>query len=92
MKTKDIAKNYGISNTAFDDWLGRSGYRYRVTVTGQIDVDESQNIDEIVNNFKRATSPEGMAEQKRTAQQMQQATASMLITSGFSFDGYTITK
>ena len=92
MKTKDIAKNYDIDNAAFDNWLYQSGYNYRITMTGLVDVDESQNIDGIVDDFEHATSPEVIAEQQRGTQQMQQATANMLITSGFSFDGYTITK
>lgn len=109
MKTKDIAKRYGIRNGAFENWLRQSGHKYKSGALGGLDVDDSQNIDEIVESFKQDQAEEQRAaqqaeaeqqraeqqaegEQQRAEQQKQQALASMLITSGFNFDGYTITK
>jgi len=102
MKTRDIAKQYGFDNTEFDQWLLRSGYKYTL---GQIfagySVDDNQDIQEIVNAFKSRERvareneeriAREKADQELAAQQKQAAMASILITSGFNFDGYTITK
>ncbi|CAN7462887.1 heavy metal-binding domain-containing protein [Variovorax sp. LjRoot130] len=112
MKTKDIAKNCGIDNTAFDQWLPGSGYTYKTGMLGGLDVDDRQNIQEIVSSFKQHLAQEQeriaqeqerialeqeriareQADLERAAQQKRASLASMLITSGFSFDGYAITK
>ena len=94
MKTKDIAKIYGVNNAAFEEWLAKSGYKYKTGILGGLDVDDRQNIKEIVASFNQ--HQEGIArehaDRELAAQRKQAALASMLITSGFSFDGYTITK
>lgn len=95
MKTRDIAKKYGLSSTAFTNWLKGSGYAHKTSaISGQTDVDGSQNIDEIVQAFKLYEEQlvSQKADREHFAQQKQQALGSILITSGFSFDGYTITK
>ncbi len=116
MKTKDIAKNYGVDNSQFDTWIQRSGLKFKSGMLGGIDVDDSQNIQEVVASFKkhaaerdvqveqeraerkekdereRAETARLRAEEVRAAQEKQAALSSMLITSGFNFDGYTITK
>lgn len=109
MKTKDIAKQYGLNNDEFVSWLFKSGFKYSDSVFGGWVVDDGQNIDEILSSYKqhqtqeqeRITREEAdrderiareKADQERATQKKQAALASMLITSGFSFDGYTITK
>ena len=104
MKTKDIAKNRGLDPKAFDRWLKQSGYPYKGGMTG-LTVDDSANLDELVGKFnehlaqeqeRHAQEQERLAQERARAEQAardkQQALASMLITSGFNFDGYTITK
>ena len=104
MKTKDIAKNHELDHSRFDKWLASSGQAVKTGFFGY-DIDESQDINEIVRKFnihlaeeqeneKRArTENERVAEQaERAEQEKQQALRSMLITSGFNFDGYMITK
>lgn len=116
MKTKDIAKNYGVDNSQFDTWIQGSGFKFKAGMLGGFDVDDSQNIQEVVASFKkhkaekdvraeqerveqrekeereRAEAARLRAEEVRAAQEKQTALVSMLITSGFNFDGYTITK
>ena len=109
MKSKDIAKTNGIDHAAFESWVRQSGYKHKSVVVGGIDIDESQNIDEIVATFKQQqaekqrVAQQAEADRQRAAQEAetarkqaamdkQQAMARMLITSGFNFDGYTITK
>ncbi|WOC12178.1 heavy metal-binding domain-containing protein [Gordonia sp. MP11Mi] len=104
MKTKDIARHYGLELGVFDTWLRSSGHQYRSGMTG-LSVDDNANADELVNGFRLALTAErerSEQDQLRRAQEeevarradavKQQALAGMLITSGFNFDGYTITK
>lgn len=104
MKTKDIAKSKGLDASAFDRWLKQSGYPYKSGMTG-LTVDDNVNQDELAGMFNQhlteererlSHDQERLAQEKaaahRAAQEKQQALASMLITSGFNFDGYTITK
>lgn len=104
MKTKDIAKAYEISLADFDHWLPTSGFSYKSGLFS-FDVEESQDIKEVVRKFKGHLAEEqerirnAVAEKERVAQENERAAqekqrnlGSMLITSGFNFDGYTITK
>lgn len=104
MKTKDIAKQHGLDAAAFDLWLKQSGVQYKSGMTG-LSVDDNLNTAELAGKFNQHLAVERQRlaqEQERVAQEREaaaraarekvEALASMLITSGFSFDGYTITK
>jgi uncharacterized protein YbjQ (UPF0145 family) len=104
MKINNIAKNYGLEPIAFERWVRESGYPHKLGLTG-ITVDDSSNVDELVGGFnrhlteqqeRRAQEHERRAQEqesaKQAAQVKQRALAGILITSGFNFDGYTITK
>lgn len=104
MKTKDIAKNYGLDLSVLEIWLKQSRYPYKTGLTGMT-VADGVNTDELISHYNQYLSQEqarSAQEQEqlakdqknmaRAAQEKQQALASMLITSGFNFDGYTITK
>jgi uncharacterized protein YbjQ (UPF0145 family) len=98
MRSKDIAKQNGFDKFAFDNWLTRSGVPIKSGLRGGIDVDESQDIDEIIRNFRQYDAEQKEAlhrqqiEDQAAEEAKQQALSRMLITSGFNFDGYTITK
>ena len=98
MKVKDVAKQYGIDYGAFANWIKTSGATYKSGAMGGMDIDESQDISGLVASFQAhqaVTKQQGLdaaAAQAHAAQQKSQALSSMLITSGFSFDGHTITK
>lgn len=102
MKSKDIANRYGLDPTAFDGWLKQ--YGYKAGLTG-ITVADSVDTDDLISRYnthlaheqeRLAQEQERLAQEQsnaeRSAQVKQKAMASMLITSGFNFDGYTITK
>lgn len=104
MKTKDIAKNNGLDPKGFDGWLRQSGHQVKSGMTG-LTVDDSVNTQELVAGYnthlaqeqerlsqEQARVAEEKASAQRAAQEKQQFLASMLITSGFNFDGYTITR
>ena len=97
MKSIEISRKHGFDPRAFDSWLKESGYRHQAKLMS-IDVDESQNIDEIVSKYQAYVGEQKEIAQKQSeslqqaANQKQQALAGILITSGFNFDGYTITK
>lgn len=86
MKTKDLAAKYGLDIEAFHAWLPHSGFNWKAGIISN-EVLEN-DIDEVVKKFKYDFSPE-KAEKDAG---FQKELASILITSGFSFDGYTITK
>lgn len=104
MKTRDIAKTYKLDSAAFDRWIKQSGFPYKSGITG-LNVDDGANTREMVNQFTQYLSQEQARlaeEQERLAVVQananqaefakQQAMASILITSGFNFEGYNITK
>lgn len=101
MKTREIAAQYGINQREFESYLikvgaGKSGF------TGY-NLDD--NIPSHVEGFraflaeeqaKKDAAAKAVAEEARRRQEAedakQRALASMLISSGFSFDGYKIVK
>lgn len=104
MKTRDIAKTYKLDPTVFDRWIKQSGFPYKSGITG-LNIDDSANIRELVNHFTKylsqeqaqaAKAQERLAVEQANANQAehakQQAMASILITSGFNFEGYAIKK
>lgn len=98
MKTKDIAAKYGIDRRAFDQFLSQS--------SGKLSFSESlfglevadQNVEKYVTLYKEAQAvAENAAAKWRKAEQdeaerKRKCLSEMLISSGFSFDGYTITR
>lgn len=104
VKTRDIAKNYQLDPAAFDLWLKQSGLQYKSGMTG-LSVDDGVNADEMVGHYnqylveeKARTAQEQerlaleQANAERAEQEKQHALAGMLISSGFNFEGYNITK
>ena len=104
MKTRDIARAYGIRQQSFDYWLKLSGYQYRTGLTGLV-VEDGLDVDKMVDEFGAFVEQENerarlenevQAKQRELDEQADEvknrAMASMLVTSGFNFDGYTITK
>lgn len=104
MKTKDIAKSNGLDPKAFDGWLRQSGHEYKSGMTG-LSVDDSLDPAELIAGYQQhvAQEQERLAQEQarvasdkanaeRAAEEKQQFLAAMLITSGFNFDGYAITR
>lgn len=104
MKTRDIAKKYQLDPIAFDQWLKQSEFQYKSGITG-LSVDDGVNTDEMVGRYRQyliqekarvAQEQERLALEQANAKQdelaKQRALASILITSGFNFEGYSITK
>ncbi|TYL50033.1 heavy metal-binding domain-containing protein [Nocardioides sp. BGMRC 2183] len=104
MKSKDVARAQGLDLPAFDAWLKRSGHPVRSGITG-LAIDDNVNVERVVAEFRSHQEAEreqaavaqsqreaAAAEAERAARAKAQAMAGMLITSGFNFDGYTITK
>jgi len=106
MKTKDIANSYGISQVLFEEWLRETaGISYKSSMMGAMSIDDDSQVDEAVSQFQQyreeraelaaseRAAMEHAAQQKEVGEkQKQKALATMLITSGFNFDGYKITK
>lgn len=106
MKTKDICSHYGFNQVAFDNWLTkRSEIDYKSGMMGGISIEDSSDIEAAVAGFEGYLAEEAEREARENAEherleserahaaaKKQQALSSMLITSGFNFDGYRITK
>jgi uncharacterized protein YbjQ (UPF0145 family) len=104
MKVSEIAKKYGLNADDFEIWLNDTGHKVKFGFTGST-VDDSLNSNDLATNYKQALAQKKeqldqkkdlLNKEKEAAaiaeREKQQAMASMLITSGFNFDGYTITK
>jgi uncharacterized protein YbjQ (UPF0145 family) len=101
MKSKDIATQYGLNPNDLASWL-KEQEEFSYTMGGftgtTVSVDDSADIDALVTRYKEVRAKEEehrAAEQQKAdeaAEAKQRALSSMLITSGFNFDGYTITK
>lgn len=106
MKIKVIAKEYGIDVPLFESWLAGTTYKTKLSIlSGEIEIPDNQDIPAIVEHFKsdsvaaeqqneldKESAEKARKESELEAQRKQKALASMLITSGFSFEGYSITK
>lgn len=104
MKIKDIAKEFGINQTAFEQYLRDVGANCKFGIMGGITALE-EDIPGHVQRYKEYEKKRNEEEEKRKQEQLelerrikkaeeekQEALANMLITSGFNFDGYKITK
>jgi len=97
MKAKDVAKQHGLNADMFSAWVRSSGYPHKSGAMGGLDIPD-ENVQEMVEAFKSQMAVQHeqaaaeAAEQERLAQERQAALANIIITSGFTFDGYTITK
>ena len=98
MKIKDVCTKNGYAEHAFLLWLKDAGYGYDVSLAGSFTFSKSADVAAIVAENEAHLAPIRAAaavEAEARAiedQQKQQALSSMLISSGFNFDGYTITK
>jgi len=95
MKTKDVAAQYGLKQERFEAYLRSSSYKAQIK-DGLLAmaIDDRADVNAIVEDYKRFED-DLAAKAARKAQEKaikKAALASMLITSGFNFDGYTITK
>lgn len=96
MKTKDIAIKYDVDAMDFEIYVRRKNLKRNETFAG-MNIDDNL-VESYVEAFKREKllSDEEKAaikaEQKMEDDKKKKAMAEMLITSGFNFDGYKITK
>ena len=104
MKVKDLAKQQGVDAKNLNDWLSKN-HKALLSggITGSSIPDEQADIVmagyrehlavvEADKQKEREAEAERQAEAQRKVEEKKTALANMLITSGFSFDGYTITK
>ena len=110
MKTKDVAKQYGIEQISFERFLERKSYNKTNGIMGMTIADS--DVEEAVKEFKaekekdaewRRKGQEQLEENNRREQERKHkeselkrareaALPNILISSGFSFEGYRITK
>ena len=104
MKEKEIEAKYNITFADLFEYIRKNQLGYSQTFTGVYVIDDSV-IDEYVAGYmasKQEEEEQVIEAQEKAAEEAaiaaeetarkKKAMAEMLITSGFSFDGYTITK
>lgn len=104
MKIRDIAKKYQLDPITFEDWIRQSGMPFKAGITG-VSVDDGVNTDEMVEQYNQYFVQEKarfaqeqqrlsmeQADAERAELEKQRALAGMFISSGFNFEGHTITK
>ena len=91
MKIKDIASRYGFDADEFEAFCFRNGFNVTGTFNPSI---PDTSVEKAVTAFKARLSQTEAKKQAiaKAAAEKQQALASILITSGFNFDGYKIVK
>lgn len=95
MKSKIVAKEYGVDAAQFENWLAGTNYKTKLSImSGENEIHDSQDIPAVVEHFKQdmLAAEKAQKDAEIEAKKKQQAMASMLITSGFSFEGYSIKK
>lgn len=96
MKTKDIAMRYNLDKNDFEMFLRHRGKVFTENLLS-ITVDD-RDVDLYVQEYLEAFNARQQAEreaweaQQQEAQRKQIAMAQMLISSGFSFEGYKIVR
>ena len=107
MKAKNIAIQFGLDQEKFETFLKTSDYKFEVDdgyIVGMT-LDNDADVKTIVEDFKKwkeqeieklreeeAQRHQKEEEQKKAQTEKEAALSQMLISSGFNFDGYTITK
>jgi uncharacterized protein YbjQ (UPF0145 family) len=105
MKTKDIAAAHGIDKDSFEYWLKElHSDDYSLGAFGGMSIDDGK-VDALILEFKKyekirekeeaaenAAAESKKSKAKEAAVAKQQALSNILISSGFNFDGFTITK
>lgn len=92
MKVKELAKKMNVKTSDLELFIIESGVDYDTNIFGMSIKDN--DVDFIVDEFQKKKDEElnKQLRKKEEEAEKQRAMAQMLITSGFSFDGYTITK
>lgn len=108
MKISEICKKHEFNADEFETWMRKSGYEVKSGFLGstiddsldsnelaqkykQLLLEERQQREKQKAVAQEAAKDKAMAEVKAESEK-KHAMASMLITSGFNFDGFTITK
>ncbi len=96
MKLNDIASKNKWNKHDLQEFVTSAGFNVTTKMFG-VEVND-QDVDAIVTQYSQylaqmqARAAQIQAAAQAESRRKQEALASMLITSGFSFDGYTITK
>lgn len=94
MKTTDIAAANGFNIQALDNYIKQTRkYGYKNSFFGGLVVND-EDVQNIISDFTNAVEEaiHSQKEAERAIAEKQKSLASMLITSGFNFDGYKIRK
>lgn len=96
MRIKDLAKQHEFDELQLNEVAVNSGLRYKKSVVSGATIDDD-DVDELVNKYKeylRLEETRLQLEKQKAAEEpiKRKKIAEMLISSGFSFEGYKIVK
>jgi uncharacterized protein YbjQ (UPF0145 family) len=97
MKISALAQQFNLDEYKFKSWLQKSGYKIKSGFTGD-SLEGDQSPGPIVEAYKASLAEQArvaaaaQAEAAAAEEKKKAALASMLITSGFNFDGFVIRK
>ena len=92
MKISEVAKKYGVGENAFGKYV-KEHTNYKPSYLGSFSIPDEE-VERLVNEYQAMLKDKAdAAEQERIEEEEKaKACAEMLITSGFTFDGYRITR
>ncbi|MBP3329587.1 MAG: heavy metal-binding domain-containing protein [Clostridia bacterium] len=92
MKLRDIASTYNVDKRKFESFILTSGFPHTVGFSGIII--EDHMVQNALNAFQEDLQNKKAEINRQQEEEMKKrkAMSEMLITSGFTFDGYKITK
>ena len=94
MRTSEVAREHAINREDFDKFLEENKLQYTKDNYGSVSISDS-NERKYVIMFKEWIAPYMIERAKEAAERAAieaKGSATILISSGFNFDGYTITK
>lgn len=91
MKDKEIATRFRLDVDCFEAFLQKHNFKHRITLSGYA-VDDDKVEEYVEKYYQYLEWQKHEDERRKEAEQKKAALANMLITSGFTFDGYRITK
>ena len=94
MKIKDICKQNGFDQGPFENFILKQKIDYISNFTGMMTGINDSEVPQVVSAYKETLqrAEQIKLEAEELKQRKQKALAEMLITSGFRFDGYKITR
>lgn len=98
MKTRDLARQHSIEHNSFVSWLKSSGYRYKPSMLGGLELSDGQDFGQIVVEYEKYIEDKLVREERQESERARRASerevglSRLMITTGFNFEGFNIVQ